>query len=43
MDQELWKKIERYDLDHPLSEYGFSTRLARENYWTKNFTTRAAR
>ena len=41
MDQEFWNKIERYDLDHPLSEYGFSTRLARENYWTKNFTTRA--
>lgn len=39
--QILWKKTEQFDLDHPLSEYGFSTRLARENYWTKNFTEQA--
>lgn len=37
----LWKQIEEFDLDHPISEYGFSTRLARENNWTINFTTGA--
>lgn len=41
MDQNLWKTIEQYDLDAPVSEYGFSTRLANENYWTKNFTRKA--
>src|SRR6187549_778692 len=41
MEGDLWKRIEQYDLDAPLSEYGFSTRLANENYWTKNFTTKA--
>lgn len=37
----LWDKIEAFDFDHPASEYGFSTRLARENYWTKHFTQEA--
>lgn len=41
MNQPLWDKIRQYDLDKPWSEYGFSTRLARENYWTKIFTARA--
>ena len=41
MDAILWNKILAYDFDHPMSEYGFSTRLARENYWTKNFTAKA--
>lgn len=39
--QILWAKTEQFDLDHPTSEYGFSTRLAKENYWTKNFTEQA--
>ena len=41
MDNLLWNKILEFDLDSPFSEYGFSTRLADENYWTKNFTTKA--
>jgi hypothetical protein len=41
MNQVLWNKILEYDLDKPWSEYGFSTRLANENYWTKNFTAKA--
>jgi hypothetical protein len=41
MNQALWNKIQEYDLDKPSSEYGFSTRLANENYWTNNFTAKA--
>ena len=41
MNNELWNKILRFDFDTPHSEYGFSTRLANENYWTKNFTQQA--
>lgn len=41
MEKELWDKIFSFDLDYPVSEYGFSIRLARENYWTKNFTDTA--
>lgn len=41
MNTELWDKIEVFDLDQPISEYGFSTRLANENLWTKNFTQKA--
>jgi hypothetical protein len=41
MNEALWNKIAEYDLDSPVSEYGFSTRLASENYWTKNFTHKA--
>ncbi|WP_343632708.1 DUF1399 domain-containing protein [Fluviicola sp.] len=37
----LWDKAKQFDLDHPPSEYGFSIRLAKENYWTKSFTERA--
>lgn len=40
-DKALWNKIEAFDFDTPISEYGFSTRLAHENYWTKNFTEKA--
>ena len=36
-----WNRILEFNFDSPLSEYGFSTRLARENYWTKNFTQKA--
>src|SRR5688500_7126464 len=41
MDDPLWNRLLAFDLDAPMSEYGFSTRLARENYWTKNFTAKA--
>ena len=41
MDAALWNKILEFDFDSPPSEYGFSTRLARENYWTRNFTRQA--
>jgi hypothetical protein len=41
MNSKLWTKILAFDLDHPMSEYGFSTRLANENYWTKDFTEKA--
>lgn len=38
MNKELWDKILQFDFDNPPSEYGFSTRLANENFWTKDFT-----
>ena len=38
---ELWQSILEFNLDEPISEYGFSTRLADENMWTKNFTQEA--
>lgn len=41
MNNQLWSKILEYDLDSPASEYGFSTRLANENFWTKDFTQKA--
>jgi hypothetical protein len=41
MNASLWSKILEYDFDGPMSEYGFSTRLAGENFWTKNFTKKA--
>ncbi|WP_316772994.1 hypothetical protein [Pedobacter frigiditerrae] len=41
MNTELWDKIVQFDFDNPPSEYGFSTRLANENYWTKDFTEKA--
>ena len=37
MNSMLWNNIEEFDLDAPLSEYGFSTRLINENYWTTDF------
>lgn len=37
MDQVLWKNIIDFNLDNPLSEYGFSIRLENENWWTANF------
>src|ERR1700752_1477695 len=36
-----WLKVSEFDLDDPMSEYGFSTRLANENYWTRDFTKKA--
>ncbi|NJM79347.1 MAG: hypothetical protein HC854_06530 [Flavobacterium sp.] len=41
MNKALWKEIEKFNLDFPLSEYGFSTRLAYENEWTEFFTQKA--
>lgn len=41
MNQELWNKILAFDFDNPPSEYGFSTRLANENFWTNEFTDQA--
>ncbi|WP_426474748.1 glycine-rich domain-containing protein [Chryseobacterium balustinum] len=41
MNKDLWEKIERFDFDHPPSEYDFTLRLAHENYWTRNFTKQA--
>src|SRR5262249_27909909 len=41
MKNELWEKILEFDFDDPPSQYGFSTRLANENYWTKKFTQKA--
>jgi hypothetical protein len=41
METTLWQEIAAFDLDKPLAEYGFSTRLAYENGWSQIFTTRA--
>jgi uncharacterized protein (TIGR04222 family) len=41
MNTELWQRIEAYNTDLPVSDYTFSTRLARENYWTRQFTEKA--
>lgn len=41
MNAEVWKKIELFDLDEQKGEYDFSTRLASENEWSKNFTSKA--
>jgi hypothetical protein len=41
MNAQLWNKIEAFDFDNPPGEYGFSTRLAHENFWTRNFTKQA--
>ena len=41
MNQALWDKILAFDFENSSTEYGFSTRLAHENYWTKQFTEQA--
>lgn len=41
MDKNLWDSILAFDLDNPPSEYGFSIRLASENFWTMSFTEQA--
>jgi hypothetical protein len=33
----LWEKINRFELDDPLSSYSFSDRLARENNWSLDY------
>ena len=41
MNIPLWTNILEFNFDKPVSEYGFSTRLANKNYWTKDFTDAA--
>ena len=41
MNKILWQKILEFDLEGPPSEYGFTTRLANENFWTSAFTGQA--
>ncbi|MBE7170625.1 MAG: hypothetical protein INR73_08540 [Williamsia sp.] len=41
MNSNLWIQVSTFDLDEPVSEYGFSTRLAWENQWTADFTQKA--
>jgi hypothetical protein len=41
MNKELWYKIQQFEFDSQVVEYGFVTRLANENYWTKDFTEQA--
>jgi hypothetical protein len=36
-----WLRALEYPIDNRFSEYGFATRVARENFWTKEFTQRA--
>ncbi|HRG90409.1 MAG TPA: hypothetical protein PLW44_15415 [Chitinophagales bacterium] len=41
MNSDLWRSIDEFDLDLPLSEYSFSIRLAHENAWPACFTAKA--
>lgn len=41
INTERWKNIQEFNLDSALDEYGFSLRLAKENFWTEDFTERA--
>jgi hypothetical protein len=41
MNQILWNHILQFEFDQTPGKYGFSTRLAKENYWTKSFTEKA--
>ncbi|WP_139113092.1 hypothetical protein [Mucilaginibacter sp. PPCGB 2223] len=41
MESQLWEAVFKFNLDEPLSEYGFSTRLENENYWPANFAAKA--
>ncbi|MDR7210323.1 hypothetical protein [Flavobacterium piscis] len=41
MDTTLWSEIQKFNLDNPNDQYGFSTRLAFENNWTLYFTKTA--
>ncbi|TWT30966.1 hypothetical protein KOR34_43390 [Posidoniimonas corsicana] len=34
MQQELWRRLERFQFDDPASAFTFTQRLARENHWT---------
>ncbi|MFM7315854.1 MAG: TIGR04222 domain-containing membrane protein [bacterium] len=37
-EADLWKKLCGFSFDDPQSPFRFSDRLARENYWSKEFT-----
>lgn len=37
----IWDNVLKFNLDQPISEYNFSTRLAYENGWSLSFTQRA--
>lgn len=39
--QELWEKIQTFQLDDPASAFPFSKKLAQQNRWTTAFTDRA--
>lgn len=39
--QELWERIQKFQLDDPASAYPFSKKLAQQNNWTLSFTNRA--
>ena len=41
MNKDLWNKILQFEFDSLEGEYVFSTRLAKENFWTKRFTIAA--
>ena len=41
MNKRFLTQVLAFDLDKTFSEYGFATRLAKENKWTKNFTKQA--
>ena len=41
MNQVLWNNKLEFDLDNPENDYGFSIALAKENYWTIEFTEKA--
>ena len=41
MNKQLLNEVLAFSFDGEFSEYGFSTRLAKENSWTKNFTEQA--
>ncbi|RKR85696.1 hypothetical protein BDD43_5967 [Mucilaginibacter gracilis] len=41
MDTTLWNNVANFNIDGPVSEYGFITRLQNENFWTVNFACEA--
>lgn len=41
MNDKLWEQVVCFDFDNPPTQYGFSTRLADENFWTRDFTEKA--
>lgn len=41
MNEQLWSEVEAFDLSDDSHEYGFATRLAKENAWTAWFTKQA--
>jgi hypothetical protein len=40
IEQTLWQKIQDFEFDEPGADFKFSTRLARENGWTKAYSNR---